>query len=91
MVIDERDERTRDSKELWLRYSETLHDWIRCDSTDRGAVKFVRAEELYAENCKLRAALQEAHLQLDYLNRKFPKTGTTETTLARLRAALDGR
>jgi hypothetical protein len=47
-----------------------------------------RENDLLNANAALIEALEEARLQLEYLDGKFAPTGTTETVLARIRAAL---
>lgn len=44
---------------------------------------------LLAEREKLRAALDEARLQVEYLHGKFVATGSGNAVLARINAALD--
>ena len=44
---------------------------------------------LLAENKKLREALAEAKLQLEYLDEKLPKRGTTQMVLSRIENALN--
>ena len=48
-----------------------------------------RADLATRQRDELRAALEEARLQIEYLHGKFQSTGSGETTLARLRTVLD--
>lgn len=47
-------------------------------------------DRLTAEAARLRAALQEARIQIAYLHEKFTATGSGNQVLARIDAALDG-
>ena len=42
-------------------------------------------QELTKERDKLLTLLQECKLQLEYLNQKFPSTGTTNSLLVKLK------
>lgn len=42
-------------------------------------------QELTKERDKLLTLLQECRLQLEYLNQKFPSTGTTNSLLGKLK------
>lgn len=61
----------------------------QCDPC-RGSGKIDKIKLLEEDNKRLREALEEAKLQLEYLNQKFPETGTTNAVLTRIETALRG-
>jgi hypothetical protein len=75
--------------------AQTLMDWNVLHFTDAGwtldlDIWRTRTEAITRtdEVVRLREALTEAKLQLEYLDEKFQRTGTTASILARINAAL---
>lgn len=46
-------------------------------------------EQLQAENARMREALEEAVLQIEYLHEKFKETGSGNNVLSRIKTALE--
>jgi hypothetical protein len=73
---------TLDPEGAWVRWSDIdLHDQFY-------AVTLHQRNTAWVENQSLRDALIQARLQLEYLDGKFPSTGTTSAVLGQIRAAL---
>jgi len=76
---------TLDPEGAWVR-------WSDIDLDDQFyAVTLHQRNTAWAENQSLRDALIQARLQLEYLDQKFPSTGTTSAVLGQIGAAVRGR